>query len=244
MIDRLSFLFGTMKGVRGIHIFAYSIYHEIRPICTSRSRICTVKTKTTALDVTCPRCRQTDTYQHLLAEHNKRTKPGRQAQILAAHGFKRKTFSSHDSKQKPFRDLKLVFDAEKEIRCAFHTLVVRMEAIRVKYKGGIRTFVDTYKPQCCRGLVALCAMSEEDLYEPILDIERNGLVGEQDFACFDAAGRALGFEMAQKLGMSPAKELRFDCPWLRGFAKNGGVTVYHADPPMTRSLWQRGDLPS
>jgi hypothetical protein len=229
MFDRLQFMFGTMKGIRGVHIFAYSIYHEIRPICTSKSRICNVKLRSTASDVTCNRCRQTDTYQQLLAEHNKMTKPTLLKQRLSKTGFKRETFSSHDSKQKPFRDLKLVFDAEKEIRCAFHTLVVRLEAIRSKYKGGIRTFVDTYKPQCCRGLAALCGMSEEDLYEPILDIERNGLVGEQDFACFDAAGRGLGFEMAQKLGMSPTKELKFDCSWLRGFAKNGGVMVYHAD---------------
>ena len=69
--------------------------------------------------------------------------------------------------------LRLIIDAHEPIRCVFHTLVVRTNAVSKKYKGGIRAFVETHKPRGNRSLMALCAMSEEDLSESILDLETN-----------------------------------------------------------------------
>jgi hypothetical protein len=125
-----------------------------------------------------------------------------------------------------YPQLRIVFNADEPIRCVFHTLVVRINALREKYKGGVRAFVETHKPRCNSSLVALCAMSEEDLYEPILDLEKNGLVAEEDFESFDAAGRVIGFAMSLKVGMGYPEELKFDAPWLKGFVSNGGVMVY------------------
>ena len=128
-----------------------------------------------------------------------------------------------------YPNLRVIFDAEKPIRCVFFTLVVRTKAINAKYKGGMKAFVDRYKPQCCKGLAALCAMGEEDLYEPILDIEKNGLVGKDDFACFDATPYVIGFDMGRKMGSGIGSEVRFPLLWLKGHVHNGGVVVYPTD---------------
>jgi hypothetical protein len=183
--------------------------------------------RATVKDVNCARCLKTDTYKQLLEEHNKTTYL---EQRLAERGSKRVSlFPENEPEQKPMPGLRLLLDAEKEIRCAFYTVAVRMDAIKSKYKGGLRAFVERYAPRCNRKLAVLCAMDSDDLSEPILDLEASGLNGSDDFACFDAARMAIGCEMTLKMGSGEGSEVRFPLLWLKGYAQNGGVMVSPTD---------------
>jgi len=125
-----------------------------------------------------------------------------------------------------YPNLRVIYDSEKPVRCVFYTLVVKTESLRQKYEGGIAAFVNRYQPQCCKGLAVLCAMGTEDLYEPIEDLERSGLVGKEDFACFDASSLALGVEVMSRRRHEIGLDVKLPLQWLKGYAKDGGVEVY------------------
>jgi hypothetical protein len=124
----------------------------------------------------------------------------------------------------------VLFVSAKELRCAFFSLVIKTDALRRKYEGGVRAFVEKYEARCNRDLVVLCAMSSDDLSEPILDLEGSGLNGKDDFACFDAASLAVGLEMGRKMGSQEGPEVKFPIPWLKGYVQKGGVMVYLTGP--------------
>lgn len=126
-------------------------------------------------------------------------------------------------------NLRLISDLEKPIRCEFYTLVVRTRVLKEKYKGGLRAFVDRYKPQCSKGLAVLCETSPYYLRDPILDLEGNGLNGKDDFVCFDAIHQAIGIEMAIEIGQEVSKEVNFSISWLKGHVQEGCVLVYLVD---------------
>jgi len=128
-------------------------------------------------------------------------------------------------RKKMYPTLQLILNSESPVRCVFYTLVVRMDALRDKYRGGVKAFVDRYKPHCGKGIAVLCAIGGQDLEEPILDIEKNGLVGEKEFACFDAFCQAITYELMHKIGTEKGAEVTFPIPWLRGYVENGGVMV-------------------
>ena len=227
MLNSISFAFGTLQRSKRIHILAYTLYHPFRPVCTTRNLRSTMLARATVKDVNCARCLKTDTYKQLLEEHTKSTYL---EQRLAELGSKRVSlFPEDEPVQKPMPGLRLVLDAEKEVRCAFYTVAVRMDAIKSKYKGGLRAFVEKYAPRCNRKLAVLCAMHSDDLSDVILDLEARGLKGKDDFACFDAASIALGKEMAQKMGSGEGSEVKFPLLWLKGHVQNGGVMVYPTD---------------
>jgi hypothetical protein len=119
----------------------------------------------------------------------------------------------------------IVSRSDEPVRCAFYTLAIRTDALRERYKGGIRAFASLYKPQFGTGLAILCAMVDEDLCDPTLDIKRNGLKEERDFVCFDAAKKALSLKMLRELGVKMESDVKFAVPWLTGYVENGGVMV-------------------
>ena len=125
--------------------------------------------------------------------------------------------------------LQLILNSDSPVRCVFYTLVASMDALRDKYKGGVKAFVDRYKPQCGKGIAVLCAMGDQDLYEPILDIEGNGLIGSYDFVCFDAGREVLRSELVKKAGIKDNGYVNFPISWLKGYVKDGGVMVYSVD---------------
>ena len=125
-----------------------------------------------------------------------------------------------------YPNLRVIYDSEKPVRCVFYTLVVKTESLKQKYEGGLAAFVNRYQPQCCKGLAVLCAMGTEDLYEPIEELERSGLVGQDDFTCFDASSLALGVEVMRRLGHETPSDVKLPLTWLKGYARDGGVEVY------------------
>jgi hypothetical protein len=148
-------------------------------------------------------------------------------QLLAELGSKQVNLCPENTTaQKSIQSLRLVFDADKEIRCAFCTVVVRVKAIKAKYKKGLMAFIERYGARCNRHLAVLCSMGAEDLDEPVLDLEANGLIDSYDFACFDAAREVLRSELTKEAGIKASGYVNFPISWLKGYVRNGGVMVY------------------
>ena len=230
MLDRISYAFGTYTGSDHLHILAYTLYHPVRPVCTTRKAPCTLKVRATVKDVDCLRCLQTETYRKLVIEYEERAKPTYLEQRLTELGSKQVSFFPENAPaQKRIRTPRLVFDADKEMRCAFCTVVVRLDAIKAKYKKRLTEFVERYGARCNRDLAVLCSMGPDDLNEPVLDLEANGLIGTYDFVCFDAAREVLRNELVKEVGIKARAYVNFPISWLKGYVKNGGVMVYSVD---------------
>ena len=134
-----------------------------------------------------------------------------------------------ESSGKPSVRPKLMFDSEEEIRCAFLTLVVKVESLRKKYKEGMGKFMERHGARCNRNLAYLCAMGGEDLDKPVLDLQMNGLTFGEDCFCFDAAWKLLGIEMARKFDKEVSEEVRFPVEWLTGRIHNGTMLISFAE---------------
>ena len=121
-------------------------------------------------------------------------------------------------------ELRLIHTSERKMRCVFHTLVVRRDALKEKYSGGVKAFAEKHHPQCNKDLAIICAMSGSDLDEPILYLRRSGLKSDEDYIYFHALtlpGRIM-HEMPEL-----AEETDFGTDWLRGYPHDGGMKVYH-----------------
>ena len=101
-----------------------------------------------------------------------------------------------------------------------------MDAIKRKYKEGLKAFVERHSARCNRHLAVLCSMEPDDLNEPVLDLETNGLIGSYDFVCFDAAREILRNELLKNAGIKVSGYVNFPISWLKGYVKSGGIMVY------------------
>ena len=208
-------------------------------MCDTYHRDLHPDTRLTIHDVNCLQCIRTLTHHRLLsATWNERAQQSEEfakfaatylGQALRRAGSRQIDLTKEDehSGSERYAQPQLLFEAEKEIRCAFLSLVIKTDALRRKYGGGVRAFVEKYQARCNRDLVVLCSMGPEELNDPLHDIEQSGLDGEEDFAVFDAFQKALGIEMARERGME--EEVRFSTRWLKGFVQRGGVVVHFAD---------------
>lgn len=123
-------------------------------------------------------------------------------------------------------ELRLIHSSEEEIRCVFHSLVIRKEALREKYTGGVKAFAERHVARFNNGLGVICAMSAEDLDEALFYIRRNGLISGDDYVYFHALTlpeRIIG-EMPE-LG----EETDFGTTWLRGYPNDGVMLVYYQE---------------
>jgi hypothetical protein len=107
--------------------------------------------------------------------------------------------------------------------------VVRTEVLKSKYKGGIAAFLERHGARCNRTFAYLWSMSEYDLADPIVDLQMSGLTSNIDFVSFEPTWKAMGVEMAEKLGIKTKKWVKFPDEWLGGYVHNGGMIVYYID---------------
>ena len=121
-------------------------------------------------------------------------------------------------------ELRLIHTSERKMRCVFHTLVVRRDALKEKYSGGVKAFAEKHNPRCNKDLAIICAMSGSDLDEPLLYLRRSGLKSDEDYIYFHALTlpERIMHEMPEF-----AAEMDFGTDWLRGYPHDGGMMVYH-----------------
>jgi hypothetical protein len=242
LIEETKYQFGTVDSGSRIHLLYDIPSWGQGPMCDTYHRDLHPDTRLTIHDVNCLQCIRTLTHHRLLSETwDVRAQQSEEfAKFAATHlgkflrraGSRQRDLAKEDghSDSQRYAPPHLLFESEKEVRCAFFSLVIKTGALRRKYEGGVRAFVERYHARCNRDLVFLCAMSSDDLSEPILDLESSGLNGKDDFACFDAASQAIGLEMGRKMGSEEGPEVKFPIPWLKGYVQKGGVMVYLTGP--------------
>jgi hypothetical protein len=241
LIEKMKYQFGTLDSGARIHLLYDTPSWGAGPICNAYHRDLHPNSNLTIHDVNCLHCIRTLTYHRLLsetwdvrAEHSEsfaKFAATALGQFLRRAGSRSENLHKEDERSGSERYARpqLLFESEVKMRCAFLSLVIKTDALRRKYEGGVRAFVEKHQAHCNRDLVVLCAMCPEDLNDPLLDIEKSGLDGEEDFAIFDAFQKALGIEMAREHGMEVEQEVRFPMGWLKGFVQRGGIMVQLAD---------------
>jgi hypothetical protein len=124
-------------------------------------------------------------------------------------------------------ELRLIHVSERKMRCVFHTLVVKRNALKEKYDGGVKAFAEKHVARFNKDLAIICVMSGEDLDEAILYIRRSGLKLDEDYKYFHAltiTSEEIIHEMPEL-----AEETDFGTEWLRGYPHDRGMMVYYVD---------------
>ena len=232
MIERIKYRFGTTPSGRRIHILYRLARNPYTALCRAYAHEGQVNKSLTIHDVDCKYCRKTLTYFRLLPEGQSRsmiTRSSASTETMKPESRRQEKTESGEEKvvlaEKPRSRPKLMFDSDEEIRCAFLTLVVKVESLRKKYKEGIGKFLERHGARCNRYLAYLCAMGGEDLDEPVLDLQMNGLTFGEDCFCFDAARQLLGIELTKKFDKKVSEEVRFPVEWLTGRIHNGTMLI-------------------
>jgi len=112
------------------------------------------------------------------------------------------------------------YTSEREIRCAFFTLVIRNEALKEKYKGGLEAFVSKYLCKYNDDITTLIAMAGLELDEALDDIKGSGLIPHADALLFDASGHMLS-------RTEDYTEAYLGVDWLKGYYLDSGTMVYY-----------------
>ncbi len=111
----------------------------------------------------------------------------------------------------------LTYTADKEILCDFSTLVVKTEALRQKFDGGLSAFIERHEAQCNRDIAVLFDMATGYLDDAIEDLDLNGLVFGEDYLAFESY-RYTWFR-------DEGQEVDLEVPWLTGRVKDVGMVV-------------------
>lgn len=117
------------------------------------------------------------------------------------------------------RNLYVVHDCSKELKCSFLTYVVRTDSIDAKFPGGLKAFAEKHGPRCNNDLAVICAMNNNDL-EPVLQDLQDHAFDKGDAVFFDAASFLLEASMTGEYG-----RIEFGIPWLRSECTREGFFV-------------------
>jgi len=117
------------------------------------------------------------------------------------------------------RNLYLVHEKVEALRCAFHTLVIRNEAIASKFPGGISDFAKKHKARFNDDLSVIWSMSGNDLEPLFSDLNLYGF-DRGDAVSFDAASYLIGASHSGDYA-----DISFTTPWLKGRCTKEGVLV-------------------
>jgi hypothetical protein len=109
------------------------------------------------------------------------------------------------------------FTPGPEISCVFNTLVIRNEAINLKYEGGLKAFVSEHRVNYNNELSVMCFMGPADLDDALEMLENKGLKWEEDFTWFDATA------ISRK--KPKVKTIPFKVRWLKGYCSKGYAHV-------------------
>ncbi len=115
------------------------------------------------------------------------------------------------------RDLRLIFNANREIECVFFTLIVKTEALNKNYPGGAKAFAEKHEAKFNRSLLVLYAMAMGYHAEAAEELYNSGLVHGEDYIVFDPTSNAMLCE--------EGSEVTLGVDWLRGYIKGHGMMV-------------------
>ncbi|MFC2039869.1 hypothetical protein ACFLTW_01670 [Chloroflexota bacterium] len=115
-----------------------------------------------------------------------------------------------------------LYQPTSEIRCVFHTLVIRNAALDKKYTGGVKAFVDDHLCVYNNDITVMMVMAFSDLDQALNDIEMALLVYKEDFFLLSSAvGLMGGFDDGDT----------FPVPWLKVRYSHDGAMLVSMDSP-------------
>jgi len=110
------------------------------------------------------------------------------------------------------------YNSKKELICVFFTLVIRNQALEDKYPGGHKSFLRKYGGEYNDEITLNCFMAPE-FDDEIEDLDKSGLVANEDFVLFD-----VGIPLYEIEDYRPFKT---GVGWLSGYYKQGSVMIKH-----------------
>lgn len=123
------------------------------------------------------------------------------------------------------RDIRLVYNSDEEIECVHFSLLVKTEALKEKYKGGLPAYVEKHGAWCNRDLALICWMSLNDLHDAMEDLHNSGLAYEQDWVVFDVLRIAHEHELLSRQTGDPGNDVKLNVDWLSGRIHDGWIKV-------------------
>ena len=118
--------------------------------------------------------------------------------------------------------MKANYSTRKKFRCIMLTIIIKTEALKEKYPGGVRKFGKDYYIQYNRDIAVHCEMGSgiNDIMKRIIKI---GFIDLEDFFVFDASGH-LGIPW-----IKDKKPVEFPVDWIRGYVRGPATMVYFND---------------
>ena len=116
----------------------------------------------------------------------------------------------------------LTYEDTEKIKIASNTIVVRMEALRAKYAGGLQAFFKLYGVRCNRQIAIMCSMNDLDINDFAEDLERHGLIGQEDYTLIEADIEWMMWDLAKRNGFPPEK---IEVDWLEADIRKDGYWV-------------------
>ena len=113
---------------------------------------------------------------------------------------------------------------QPELKAVFYTVVVRNEALKKMYPGGVAAYHQKHSPIANRDICISCYMGG-DVNDCVNDLLLCGLMPSDDFVYFDANDGTM-FKTAEEIEGKP-RDMRAD--WLRGRYHDGYLWVRYQD---------------
>ena len=129
-----------------------------------------------------------------------------------------------------WRDFRQVFNSDKEIRCVHFSLLVKTEALKQKYKGGLPAYLEKHGAWCNRELAIICWMSMNDLNDAMEDLYNSGFVYEEDWVVFDVLRVVHEHEFLGRQTGDLSNDVKLKVDWLTGRIHDGGIMVSYCEP--------------
>ena len=125
---------------------------------------------------------------------------------------------------RPF--LNLVYSDDEAMRCVHISIVIKMDALRKKYKGGPKAFAEKHYAKCNREIAVLCAMSDFELEGPANELVERGMVHKEAFLYFDViCDIILPHSMAKGPTEDSPRNFNLGVDWLEGYIEGNAVMV-------------------
>jgi hypothetical protein len=112
-----------------------------------------------------------------------------------------------------------------KLRCTCLAIIIRNNALNLKFPGGINSFVNRYKASCNDHITVLCA-KEMDAWSVLGELKAIGMVSIIDFVTLDT----LECEMWQSIHSGKVHRpfwFRTGAKWLKCSHRDGDVWVWY-----------------
>jgi hypothetical protein len=120
---------------------------------------------------------------------------------------------------------------DKEIRCVFHTVVIKMESMNGKFRDGRQEALESSAAVFNDEIIVISFMNWGEAAEVMDILDSEGFVDEKDY-CYIDATRAVMYPGRRPLS-AQLQTIELECPWLGGYQSlKGDLVVFLKTPTL------------